>query len=99
MLKNNRMVKRLVESGEERIGRLAQQILSNDKFVGAVQNIVSRSLAAKGTLDRSLRTALAAINLPSSADLEGLSRKVDDLERLLSSVEGKVDSLISTKNQ
>jgi hypothetical protein len=92
-------VKRLVESGEERIGRLAQQILSNDTFVAAVQNIVSRSLAAKGTLDRSLRTALAAINLPSSADLEGLSRKVDDLERLLSSVEGKVDSLISTKNQ
>ena len=99
MLKNNRMVKRLVESGEERIGRLAQQILSNDKFVAAVQNIVSRSLAAKGTLDRSLRTALAAINLPSSADLEGLSRKVDDLERLLSSVEGKVDSLLSAKNQ
>jgi hypothetical protein len=97
MLKNNRMMKRLVETGEERIGKLAQQVLSNEKFVSTVQNIVSRSLAAKGTLDRSLRTALAAINLPSTGDLEGLSRKVDDLERLLNSVEGKVDSLLSAK--
>ncbi len=97
MLKNNPVMKRLVETGEERIGKVAQQLLSSEKFVSTVQNLVSRSLAAKGTFDKSLRTALSAMNLPSTGDLEVLRKKVDDLERLLSSVEGKVDSLVSAK--
>jgi len=99
MLKNNPVMKRLVESGEERVGKIAQQLLSNEKFVAAIQSIVSRSLAAKGTLDKSLRAALSAMNLPSTADLESLRRKVDDLEQLLSSVEAKMDALIPPKKE
>src|SRR6516165_2829827 len=99
MLKNNPVMKRLVESGEERVGKIAQQLLSNEKFVGAIQSIVSRSLAAKGTLDKILRAALAAMNLPSTADLESLRRKVDDLEQLLSSVEAKMDALLPPKKE
>ncbi len=97
MLKDNPVMKRLVETGEERIGKLAQQLLSNERFVTAVQAIVSRTLAAKGTLDKSLRTALGAMNLPSTGDLEILREKVDDLERLLSNVEAKVDQLLEKK--
>jgi polyhydroxyalkanoate synthesis regulator phasin len=95
MLKNNPVMKKLVETGEERVGKIAQQLLSNEKFVAAVQGLVSRSLAAKGTLDAALRTALSAMNLPSTADLEQLRSKVDDLEKLLASVEGKVDTLVA----
>ncbi|MHB8879741.1 MAG: hypothetical protein ACYC8T_39135 [Myxococcaceae bacterium] len=97
MLKDNPVMKRLVETGEERIGKVAQQLLSNEKFVSAVQTIVSRSLAAKGTLDKSLRSALSAMNLPSTADLELLRSKVEDLERLLSTVEGKMDTLLDSR--
>lgn len=97
MLKNNPVMKKLVETGEERVGKLAQQLLSNEKFVAAVQGLVSRSLAAKGTLDSALRSTLSAMNLPSTADVESLRAKVDDLERLLSSVESKVDTLLAKK--
>ena len=97
MLRDNPVMKKLVETGEERVGKLAQQLLSNEKFVTAVQSIVSRSLAAKGTLDKSLRSALSAMNLPSTADLEGLRGKVDELERLLSSIETKLDALTREK--
>lgn len=90
-------MKRLVETGEERIGKLAHQLLSNEKFVAAVQALVVRSLAAKGTLDKSLRSALSAMNLPSTADLELLRGKVEDLERLLSTIDGKVDQLADKK--
>ena len=93
MLRNNPVMKKLVETGEERIGKVAQQLLSNEKFVVAIQTLVSRSLAAKGTLDKSLRSALSAMNLPSTADLELLRSKVDDVEKLLTAVEGKVDAL------
>jgi polyhydroxyalkanoate synthesis regulator phasin len=95
MLRNNPMVKKLVETGEERVGKLASALLSNEKFVAAVQSLVSRSLAAKGSFDKSLRNALAAMNLPSSADVESLRAKVEDLERLLTSVEKKVDALLA----
>lgn len=97
MLKNNPVMKKLVETGEERIGKVAQQLLSNEKFVVAVQSMVSRTLSAKGTLDKSLRTALAAMNLPSTADIEVLRTKVDELEKLLSNIEEKVTDL-STAN-
>jgi hypothetical protein len=96
-LRDNPVMKRLVETGEERIGKLAQQLLSNEKFVSTIQTLVTRSLAAKGTLDKSLRSALAAMNLPSTSDLELLRGKVEDLERLLSSIESKVDALSGPK--
>jgi hypothetical protein len=99
MLKNNPVMKKLVETGEERIGKIAQQLLSNEKFVATVQTLVSRSLAAKGTLDSALRGALSAMNLPSTADLEQLRTKVDDLERLLTSVESKLETLTNDKKQ
>ncbi|MFL5349385.1 MAG: hypothetical protein ACJ8AT_31680 [Hyalangium sp.] len=99
MLKDNPVMKKLVETGEERIGKIAQALLSNEKFVGMVQSLVSRSLAAKGTLDTALRTALSAMNLPSTADLELLRAKVDDLEKLLASVEGKIDTLVDSKKK
>lgn len=99
MIMNNPMVKRIVETGEERVGKLTQQLMSNEKFVAAVQSLVTRSLAAKGTLDSALRTALAAMNLPSTSDLEQLRAKVDDLERLLTSVESKVDALSAAKKK
>ena len=93
MLKNNPVVKKLVETGEERIGKLAQQLLSNERFVGAIQGLIQRTLSAKGTLDKSLRTALAAMNLPSSEDVESLRRKVDDIEGMLGRIEQKLDQL------
>lgn len=97
MLKDNAVMKKLVATGEERVGKIAQQLLSNEKFVTTLQTVVTRSLAAKGTLDKSLRTALGAMNLPSTADLDLLKDKVDELERLLSSIESKVESLAEKK--
>lgn len=97
MLKDNPVMKKLVATGEERIGKLVQQLMSNEKFVSGVQTIVTRALSAKGTLDKSIRTALSAMNLPSTGDLETLREKIDDLEKLLGQLEGKVDQLVDAK--
>lgn len=97
MLKNNPVMKKLVATGEERIGKLVQQLMSNEKFVAGIQTIVSRGLSAKGSLDKSIRTALSAMNLPSTGDLETLREKIDDLEKLLGQLEGKVDKLVEKK--
>lgn len=99
MLKDNPVMKRLVATGEERIGKLVQQLMSNETFVTGVQTMVSRALSAKGTLDKSIRTALSAMNLPSTGDLETLRGKIDELEGLLARLEGKVDQLADQKKK
>jgi polyhydroxyalkanoate synthesis regulator phasin len=97
MLKDNPVMKRLVATGEERVGKLVQQLMANEKFVLGIQGILGRALSAKGTLDKSLRSALAAMNLPSTADLETLHDKIDELEKVLGQLESKVDQLVEKK--
>lgn len=97
MLKDNPVMKKLVATGEERIGKLVQQLMSNEKFISGIQTIVSRALSAKGALDKSIRSALSAMNLPSTGDLEVLRGKIDELETLLEKLEGKVDQLAEKK--
>ena len=99
MLKDNPMMKKLVATGEERIGKLVQQLMSNERFVAGIQTMVTKALSAKGTLDKSIRSALSAMNLPSTGDLELLQEKVDELEKLLASLEGKIDHLAGAKKK
>ena len=99
MLKGNAMMKKLVATGEERIGELVQQLMSNEKFVSGVQTILSRGLSAKGAVDKSIRGVLSAMNLPSTADLEKLGEKCDELEKLMGTLEEKVDRLLAAKKK
>lgn len=91
MLKDNPVMKRLVATGEERVGKLVQQLMSNERFVSGVQAMVTRALSAKGTVDKSLKAALAAMNLPSSSDLEQLREKLERLEAAIAELEDKVE--------
>ena len=84
-------------TGEERIGKLVQQLMSNEKFVAGIQTIVSRGLSAKGTVDKSIRSALSAMNLPSTGDLETLREKIDEVEKILGTLEGKIDQIADKK--
>ena len=95
MLKENPVVKKMVAVGEEQVGKIAQQLLSNEKFVGTVQTIVGNSLKAKGLLDKNIRMALSAMNLPSTADVESLRTKLEDLEDTLRRLEDSVTKIAS----
>lgn len=86
-------MRKMVEAGEAGIGRLAGQLLSNERFVAAVGAVVSKTLAAKGTLDKSLRAALSTMNLPTTADVEAVDRKLDEIERLLAELEARLSRI------
>ena len=96
MAKQNRskaLVQRVMEAGEAQIDKVVNQLLTNESFVAAVQGVVSKSLAAKGSIDKSLRSALSTMNLPSSADIEELRTRLDRLDRVLSEVDEKLARL------
>ena len=59
----------------------------------AIQTLIQRTLSAKGVLDKSLRSALAAMNLPSTEDVESLRRKIADLDATLSRIESKLEKV------
>jgi hypothetical protein len=75
--------------------RMLEQVLTSERFVAAVQEISAATLAARGTLDRSLKAALASMNLPSTADVDELRRRLDDLDRLMTELHGKLERIES----
>jgi len=91
------MFKKMFELGEEQVGKLAQQLLSNEKFVNAMQTIVGNTLKAKGMMDKNLRVALSAMNLPSVSDVESLRKKLDELEETIQRLEESVSKLSDRK--
>ncbi len=84
-------VRKALAMGEERMGRLVTQILSNEKVMHGVQTVVSSALQAKSTFDKGVKTAMGAVNLPSTEDVEELRRKLSELESVVDDLGQKLD--------
>jgi hypothetical protein len=89
-LLKNPVVKRALEAGEERMGKVVTQLLSNERVMQGVQTVVASALNAKTTFDRGVRTAMQAVNLPTTEDVEELRRKLAELEVMLDGLAARV---------
>ncbi|HEY4659483.1 MAG TPA: hypothetical protein VIH11_08240 [Gemmatimonadaceae bacterium] len=87
----NPMLKRALSVGEERMGRLVTQLLSSERVMHGLQAVVSSALNAKSTLDRGVKTAMQAVNLPTAEDVDDLRRKLAELEALLDGLAARVN--------
>ncbi|MHB8417471.1 MAG: hypothetical protein ACYDCL_05315 [Myxococcales bacterium] len=97
ILEGNPVVKRLLNQGEQRIGKLASQLMANPRFVSGLQTVIQRTLSAKGFMDKNLHRVLSAVNLPSTADVRALHDRLDDLERLVGELDDKITGLAGAK--
>ncbi|HXO09990.1 MAG TPA: hypothetical protein VN880_18250 [Solirubrobacteraceae bacterium] len=82
---------RVTKQSEEAIGKLAQELLENRVVSGALS-------AAFETRERAVRAqeaALAALNLPSAADLERLTRRIRSVSQRLEGIEDGLDRVES----
>jgi chromosome segregation ATPase len=80
---------RVARSGEEALGRLAQELLDNPLVSGAIS-------AAFETRERAMRAqevAMGALNLPSAGDIERLTRRLRSVSQRLEGIEDAVDRL------
>jgi hypothetical protein len=80
---------RLSRSGEDALGRLAQDLLENPLVSGAI----SRAFEARERASQAQEVAMGALNLPSAADLERLTRRVRSVSQRLEGIEDGVDRL------
>jgi chromosome segregation ATPase len=80
---------RLASQGQDALGKLAQDLLENPLVHGAL----ARAFEAREKAAQAQEVAMGALNLPSAADLERLTRRVRSLSQRLEGIEDGVDRL------
>jgi len=80
---------RITRQGEDTLGKLAQDLLENPLVTGAL----SRAFEARERAVSAQETAMSALNLPSAADLERLTRRLRSVSQRLEGIEDGVDRL------
>ena len=93
MLRENAVFKKMIATGEERMSKIAAQLLGNETFMGALQKAVTAGIEAKGTLERAAQTALSAMNIPTSGDVQKLEGKIEELEKVFEGLSTKISEL------
>ncbi|HEX6388709.1 MAG TPA: hypothetical protein VFZ89_04675 [Solirubrobacteraceae bacterium] len=80
---------RLTKQGEEALGKLAQDLLDNP----LVNSAITRVFDAREKAVQAQEVAMGALNIPSAADLERLTRRVRSVSQRLEGIEDGVDRL------
>jgi CRP-like cAMP-binding protein len=80
---------RLTRQGEDAIGKLAQDLLENP----LVNSAISRAFEARERATQAQEAALGALNIPTAADVERLTRRLRSVSQRLEGIEDGVDRL------
>ena len=80
---------RLTRTGEDALGRLAQDLLENPLVNGAI----ARAFEAREKAAAAQEVAFGAFNIPSAADIERLTRRLRSVSQRLEGIEDGVDRL------
>jgi predicted nucleic acid-binding Zn-ribbon protein len=80
---------RLARQSEDALGKLAQDLLENPLVNGAI----ARAFEAREKAAQAQEVAFGALNIPSAADIERLTRRVRSVSQRLEGIEDGVDRL------
>jgi chromosome segregation ATPase len=82
-------VDRLSRQGEEALGKIAEELISNPVINAAV----ARAFEAREKAAQAQEVAMGALNLPSAADIERVTRRLRSLSQRLEGIEDALDRL------
>jgi predicted nucleic acid-binding Zn-ribbon protein len=80
---------RLAKGGEDALGKIAQDLLENP----LVNSAISRAFEARERAAQAQEVAFGALNIPSAADIERLTRRVRSVSQRMEGIEDGVDRL------
>ncbi len=80
---------RLTRQGEDALGKLAQDLLENPLVAGAL----TRAFDARERAVQAQEAAMGALNIPSAADIERLTRRLRSVAQRLEGIEDALDRL------
>jgi HEPN domain-containing protein len=84
-----RFVERLSRQGEEALGRIAEELIENPVINGAL----TRAFEAREKAVQAQEAAMGALNIPSSADVERITRRLRSVSQRLEGIEDALDRL------
>jgi DNA repair exonuclease SbcCD ATPase subunit len=84
---------RLSRQGEEALGKIAEELAGNPMVTGAL----SRAFEAREKALQAQEAAMGALGIPSSADIERLTRRLRSVSQRLEGIEDSVDRLEGIK--
>lgn len=87
--REDRLRDRLSRQGEEAFGRLAEELAANPMITGAV----ARAFQARERAGQAQEAAMGALGIPSSADIERLTRRLRSVSQRLEGIEDALDRL------
>ena len=80
---------RLSKQGEEALGKLASDLLENP----LVNSAITRAFSAREKAVHAQEAAMGALNLPSAADIDRLTRRLRTVSNRLEGIEESLDRL------
>jgi anti-sigma-K factor RskA len=86
---NESIVDRLSRQGEEALGKIAEELIANPVVNGAI----ARALEAREKAVLAQEAAMGALNIPSAADVERVTRRLRSLSQRLEGIEDAIDRL------
>ena len=82
-------VDRLSRQGEEALGKIAEDLISNP----VVNAAMARAFEAREKAIQAQEVAMGALNLPSAADIERVTRRLRSVSQRLEGIEDSIDRL------
>lgn len=80
---------RLSRQGEEALGRIAEELIANP----VVNRAITSTFEARDRAVQAQEAAMGALNIPSAADVERLTRRLRSVSQRLESIEDVLDRL------
>lgn len=84
-----RLRERIAYSAEERLGRALSELLDNPLLTGAI----GRAFDARERAAQAQEFAMGALNIPSAADVERLTRRLRSISQRLERIEDAIHEL------
>jgi hypothetical protein len=86
---DERFVDRISRTGEEALGKIAEELISNP----VVNAAIARAFEAREKALQAQEAAMGALNLPSAADIERVTRRIRSVSQRLEGIEDAIDRL------
>ena len=80
---------RIARQGEDALGKVAQELLENP----IVNSAIARAFEARERASQAQEAAMGALNIPSAADMERLTRRLRSVSQRMEGIEEAVDRL------
>jgi CRP-like cAMP-binding protein len=80
---------RIARQSEDALGKLAQDLLENP----LVNSAITRAFSARERAAHAQEAAMGALNIPSAADIERLTKRLRSVSQRLEGVEDRLDAV------